>query len=43
MLLAPEIVESILNGRQPNNLTLARAMKPFPVRWPEQRVGFQGP
>ena len=32
-LLAPEIVEVILAGRQPEGLTLARAMKPFPAEW----------
>jgi DNA-binding IscR family transcriptional regulator len=28
-LLAPEIVEAILAGRQPAGLTMARAMRPF--------------
>ena len=32
-LLAPEIVEVILAGRQPEGLTMARAMKPFPAEW----------
>jgi len=32
-LLAPEIVEAILAGRQPEGLTMARAMQPFPVGW----------
>ena len=35
-LLAPEIVEAILAGRQPEGLTMARAMRPFPVDWPRQ-------
>lgn len=35
-LLAPEIVDSILAGRQPPGLTLARAMQPFPVEWRHQ-------
>jgi hypothetical protein len=32
-LLAPDIVEAILNGRQPAEMTLAVLMKPFPVLW----------
>jgi hypothetical protein len=32
-LLAPEIVEAILAGRQPDGLTMARAMQPFPMDW----------
>ena len=32
-LLAPEIVEAILAGQQPEGLTMARAMQPFPVGW----------
>jgi hypothetical protein len=39
-LLAPEIVESILDGRQSENLTLVRAMEPFPISWSEQRAKF---
>jgi hypothetical protein len=42
-LLAPDIVESILDGRQTNGLTLARAMQPFPVEWVGQRADFRGP
>jgi hypothetical protein len=34
-LLAPEIVEAILDGRQPAEMTLAMLMKPFPVGWCE--------
>jgi hypothetical protein len=30
-LLAPEIVEAIVDGRHPTDLTLAKLMKPFPV------------
>jgi hypothetical protein len=30
-LLSPEIVEAILAGRQPEGLTMARAMQPFPM------------
>jgi hypothetical protein len=35
-LLAPEIVEAILAGRQPEELTMARAMQPFPIDWRHQ-------
>ncbi len=35
-LLAPEIVEAILAGRQPEGLTMARAMQPFPWQWQRQ-------
>ncbi len=35
-LLAPDIVEAILAGRQPEGLTMARAMQPFPVAWEAQ-------
>jgi hypothetical protein len=36
-LLAPDIVEAILDGRQPAEMTLAVLMKPFPVEWAGQR------
>jgi hypothetical protein len=35
-LLAPEIVEAILAGRQPEGLTMARSMQPFPWEWARQ-------
>lgn len=35
-LLAPDIVEAILAGRQPDGLTMARAMQPFPLEWRDQ-------
>ena len=35
-LLAPEIIEMIVDGLQPTELTLAKLMKPFPVGWNEQ-------
>lgn len=37
-LLAPDIVEAILNGRQPVKLQLDRLMKWFPVGWTEQQA-----
>jgi hypothetical protein len=36
-LLAPDIVEGILAGRQPEGLTMARAMQPFPWEWARQK------
>ncbi len=38
--LAPDIVEAILDGRQPTDITLAVLMRPFPVAWGEQRQTF---
>jgi hypothetical protein len=35
-LLAPEIVEAILDGRQPVEITLAVLMRPFPAEWDGQ-------
>ena len=36
-LLAPYIVEAILDGRQPEAMTLPRLMEPFDVDWRLQR------
>ncbi len=36
-LLSPDIVEAILDGRQPAGLTLPGLMEPFPVQWAAQR------
>lgn len=36
-LLAPELIEAILDGRQPRALTLPTLMKPFPMEWKVQR------
>jgi hypothetical protein len=36
-LLAPDIVEAILGGRQPAQMTLAVLMRRFPVLWAAQR------
>lgn len=38
--LAPDIIEAILNGRQPKGLTLSQLMRPFPDGWNEQRGHF---
>jgi hypothetical protein len=35
-LLAPNIVEAILDGRQPEGMTLPGLMEPFPVEWAGQ-------
>ena len=35
-LLAPDIVEAVLDGRQPEGVTLADAMAGVPVVWKEQ-------
>jgi hypothetical protein len=36
-LLAPDIIEAILSGRQPADMQLATLMKPLPVDWRGQR------
>jgi hypothetical protein len=38
-LLAPDIVEAILGGRQPTGLQLEDLLQRFPVGWREQRAG----
>lgn len=38
-LLAPDLVEAILDGRQPQWTTLPGLMKPFPVKWERQNAG----
>ena len=35
-LLAPDIVEAILDGRTGTEVTLARLLEPFPVEWSDQ-------
>ncbi|MBI1291226.1 hypothetical protein GC173_08270 [bacterium] len=35
-LLAPDIVEAILDGRQPEGMTLPGLMEPFPMEWQRQ-------
>lgn len=39
-LLAPDIVEAILDGRQGPEVTLTKLMKPFPVEWERQCEGL---
>ncbi|MCF1710431.1 hypothetical protein L0V05_16600 [Tabrizicola sp. J26] len=42
-LLAPDIVEAVLEGRQGGDVTLARLMEPFPLSWSDQRDTFSSP
>lgn len=37
-LLAPDIVEGILDGRQGSDSSIATLLKPFPVEWASQRL-----
>ena len=39
-LLAPDIVEAILDGRQPEGMTLPLLMRAFPVGWERQSRTF---
>ena len=39
-LLAPEIVEAILDGRQPAELQLDDLLRGFPVEWTDQHILF---
>jgi hypothetical protein len=40
-LLAPDIVEAILDGLQPAGVTLAVLMRPFAVEWREQQIAIR--
>ena len=42
-LLAPDIVEAILDGRSGPSLTLARVLEPFPMTWRDQAWGTSAP
>ena len=35
-LLSPELVDAVMDGRQPANITLANLMDPLPADWKEQ-------
>ena len=37
-LLSPELVDAVMDGHQPANITLANLMDPFPADWKEQRA-----
>lgn len=39
-LLAPDIVEAILHGRQPRELSLPALIEIISLAWAEQRLGF---
>jgi hypothetical protein len=39
-LLAPDIIEMILDGRQPEALGLPVLLKPFPMEWARQRASW---
>jgi hypothetical protein len=41
-LLAPDVVEAGLDGRQPPEITLAVLMRPFAMVWTEQRKTLIG-
>jgi hypothetical protein len=36
-LLAPNLIEALLDGRQPEGVTLPRLLEPFPLNWSEQQ------
>jgi hypothetical protein len=40
-LLSPTIAEAILNGRQPEDLSLARLLQSLPIEWERQTAAFQ--
>jgi hypothetical protein len=42
-LIAPEIIEAILSGRQPNTLQLDDLLKPLPSAWAEQHFVLFSP
>ena len=37
-LLSPELVDAVIDGHQPANITLANLMDPFPADWKEQHA-----
>ena len=39
--LAPDIVEAIVEGRQPRALTVRRLLKGIPCAWADQRRSFR--
>jgi len=41
VLLAPDIVDAILDGRQPAQLTMKDLLVPFPVEWEKQYQWLQ--
>jgi hypothetical protein len=41
-LIAPDIIEAILSGRQPSTLQLDDLLKPLPAEWARQRSELRG-
>jgi hypothetical protein len=41
VLLAPDIVEAILDGRQPAQLTMKELLQAFPIEWHKQNKIFR--
>ena len=39
-LLAPDLIEAILDGQQPAGLGLPALLRPFPIEWDQQRTGW---
>ena len=39
-LLAPDIIEGILDGKQGPEVTLAQVLEPFPLTWQHQALHF---
>ncbi|MGR3468394.1 MAG: hypothetical protein ACU0CI_10970 [Shimia sp.] len=39
-LLAPDIIEGILHGKQGPEMTLAQVLEPFPLTWQPQALHF---
>lgn len=42
-LLAPDIVEAVLDGRQPDRIGLPTLMDPLPLEWIRQRAALNRP
>jgi hypothetical protein len=40
-LLAPDIIDAILEGRQGSEVTLARLLEPFPLEWNRQAIALR--
>jgi hypothetical protein len=40
-LLAPDIIEKIIDGRHPTSLQLHWLLRPFPVEWESQKRKFE--
>jgi hypothetical protein len=40
-LLAPDLVEAILDGKQGPDVTLVRALERFPTEWEDQLINFK--